>query len=574
MIQFNLTSQREEVGTDTTGSFSGIISNSSGAPRSVVVTLDDTGSSLSTFSVLFTPGIGVTGAPVAPQTAITTFTAVIPAGSFLLISGTATFPALTTPVAAYTFGMTAQVVGASQAYNAWVTFIQGDRSQLRVNRISGVTPNPEEVQRRFFEGPWNELKAQRALDLLQNKDLDLTRVLEICDSGVGGAVVPPGTYATPAEVAATTGVANGANLGTFTGTTIADNLTVKAALQTLETQLEAVGIIGGQFIGSAATFAALPVTSASTGAVTNGDWSILSADTVGSGSVAAPQYPRGVYVYNGTIYVYAVALSAAVATTVAPASTASVNAVGTSVNFARADHVHATGLAQWVTGTAYEVSTLVRVVYGPANMVWRCVTAHTATTLAADGANWQFLSQDAPIDYSLVATGQRLYIGMQIVDANGYLWRVQTPFIKTATDDLASFPVLPMSDNVAVMGVTAFPHGLTVADGGKPLQFNAAGTTLELGRGDANYRNCLGLLVRVVDAGKALVHTHGACAFPAGGTALPGGTLNGDTIFIDPATPGGYTLTRPTTSTHVACAVGTAIGGVPRIIVHPIAQAV
>lgn len=89
---------------------------------------------------------------------------------------------------------------------------------------------------------------------------------------------------------------NAQNLGTFTGTTIADNSTIKAAIQALETAHEALNI-SGQYAGSAATFAALPTTTADGKAVNNGDWAILSTD---DGANQA-----GVYMFNGTIYALA-----------------------------------------------------------------------------------------------------------------------------------------------------------------------------------------------------------------------------------------------------------------------------
>ena len=62
----------------------------------------------------------------------------------------------------------------------------------------------------------------------------------------------------------------------------------------------ALANITGQFIGADATYAALPVTNDTT----TGDWVSLVADDVGSGTAAAPQYPAGVYVYDGIAYVF------------------------------------------------------------------------------------------------------------------------------------------------------------------------------------------------------------------------------------------------------------------------------
>lgn len=49
----------------------------------------------------------------------------------------------------------------------------------------------------------------------------------------------------------------------------------------------------GQFLGSAATFAAL--STLETGERSPGDWADLTSDVVGTGTVAAPQYPAGRY---------------------------------------------------------------------------------------------------------------------------------------------------------------------------------------------------------------------------------------------------------------------------------------
>lgn len=94
------------------------------------------------------------------------------------------------------------------------------------------------------------------------------------------------------------------DLGTFTGATIPDDATVKSALQALEGKLEDLKITG-RFIGSSATFATLPTTSTETGAAINKDWAYKSAAEVGTGTAEAPQYPKGVYLYNGSAYSFA-----------------------------------------------------------------------------------------------------------------------------------------------------------------------------------------------------------------------------------------------------------------------------
>lgn len=85
-------------------------------------------------------------------------------------------------------------------------------------------------------------------------------------------------------------------LGTFTGTTIPDNLSVKAAIQTIEIALEATATITGQFLGSAVTFLTLPIVDALTAPASNGDWAILTTDDGLNFS--------GIYAYNGAAFVF------------------------------------------------------------------------------------------------------------------------------------------------------------------------------------------------------------------------------------------------------------------------------
>lgn len=71
--------------------------------------------------------------------------------------------------------------------------------------------------------------------------------------------------------------------------------------------LGVAGGVAGVYIGSSATFAALPTTNP-TKTATNGDWAALTADNIGTGTAALPQYPRGVYLHDGTSYAFAFAL--------------------------------------------------------------------------------------------------------------------------------------------------------------------------------------------------------------------------------------------------------------------------
>jgi hypothetical protein len=106
--------------------------------------------------------------------------------------------------------------------------------------------------------------------------------------------------------------------------------------------------ITGQYVGSAATFAALPTANA-----TNGDWAALTADEVGTGTAAAPQYRRGIYLYNGTAYSFAVALDAAV--------TLSGDFMGVAATFAAlpatATHKATAVAGDWAALSANDVGT-------------------------------------------------------------------------------------------------------------------------------------------------------------------------------------------------------------------------
>lgn len=55
-------------------------------------------------------------------------------------------------------------------------------------------------------------------------------------------------------------------------------------------------VVLGRIIGEAATYAALPAPS-------EGNYALLQVDTIGTGTAAAPQYPRGVYKTVGGVWV-------------------------------------------------------------------------------------------------------------------------------------------------------------------------------------------------------------------------------------------------------------------------------
>ena len=88
-------------------------------------------------------------------------------------------------------------------------------------------------------------------------------------------------------------------------------------------------------MGSAATFAALPVVDSAGKPANNADWAILTAD---DGANQA-----GIYAYNGAVFSLAAEIPNSfvmAATVISPAATDATGLVGTSLDYARADHKH------------------------------------------------------------------------------------------------------------------------------------------------------------------------------------------------------------------------------------------
>lgn len=136
-----------------------------------------------------------------------------------------------------------------------------------------------------------------------------------------------------AALRASLGTLTGAtDLGSFLGTTISNSATVKTALQQLETALEAMTAdISGQFLGSAATFVALPTPAEAS----NGDWAVLTSDDGGNTS--------GIYVYDGTNYSFVMEIAdsfTAAANAISPAADDATGAIGATTEYAREDHKH------------------------------------------------------------------------------------------------------------------------------------------------------------------------------------------------------------------------------------------
>ena len=77
---------------------------------------------------------------------------------------------------------------------------------------------------------------------------------------------------------------------------------IEPYLTIIKAELASLASVTGQYSGKAATFAALPTTDLQGSAVQVGDWVILTADDIGTGTTGAPQYPGGIYNWNGTAY--------------------------------------------------------------------------------------------------------------------------------------------------------------------------------------------------------------------------------------------------------------------------------
>ena len=71
---------------------------------------------------------------------------------------------------------------------------------------------------------------------------------------------------------------------------------IQPYLAVIKAELATLSNITGQYAGKGATFAALPSLDAEGEALAAGDWAILTADDVGTGTTEVPQYPSGLYV--------------------------------------------------------------------------------------------------------------------------------------------------------------------------------------------------------------------------------------------------------------------------------------
>lgn len=73
--------------------------------------------------------------------------------------------------------------------------------------------------------------------------------------------------------------------------------------------------VRGMFMGASATYTGLPTSNAGRATVLEGDWALLTADVIGTGTAAAPQYPRGGYVRGATAYAFSWPLDAVASVT-------------------------------------------------------------------------------------------------------------------------------------------------------------------------------------------------------------------------------------------------------------------
>lgn len=77
-----------------------------------------------------------------------------------------------------------------------------------------------------------------------------------------------------------------------------DNLT--PYLKIIKTQLNVLGSVAGQYAGKGITFASLPTLDNEGEPLIAGDWSVLTENDIGTGTVTEPQYPAGTYLLNAS----------------------------------------------------------------------------------------------------------------------------------------------------------------------------------------------------------------------------------------------------------------------------------
>ena len=69
-------------------------------------------------------------------------------------------------------------------------------------------------------------------------------------------------------------------------------------LTKITSEIATVANVTGNYAGKGATFVGMPSTDPDGSTLEPGDWGILTADDIGTGTAGAPQYPAGIYVWN------------------------------------------------------------------------------------------------------------------------------------------------------------------------------------------------------------------------------------------------------------------------------------
>lgn len=273
--------------------------------------------------------------------------------------------------------------------------------------------------------------------------------------------------------------------------------------------------VTGEYLGSAATFAALPTTDAAGNAANNGDWGALTADVVGTGTVQAPQYPRGVYVWNGSAFSLALSISAdgallsgnnlsdlaniatartnlglgsaatqassafdaAGAAAAAQAASIPLAQKGAASGVAPLDGTSklpasnlpsaavsgssSGGIPAWAASTAYAVNALVT----NGGNTYICNTAHTSgATFSGESANWQQIGSSGGVTLDTTATDIQMD-GVQAAGSTGkaadagHVHPTDTSRAPLASPALTGSPTAPTQaalDNSTKLATTAY----------------------------------------------------------------------------------------------------------------------
>ena len=269
-------------------------------------------------TVPFRTGVGGTGDPqttarsIANEAAVDKITrpagASVPAGEVTLNSGKIW---LNDTAAAITVPATDSAANMAGAGFTEQTQTQVDKEVvLSTVDLSGAADPAAKIGRNINNGKEYEVKAGLWSEIVRS-EFDPATLAPTVDPKMDAAIAVKGAsvqfapedHAHPRD-AAKVNIADDAKVIRASGTAVDSKWTTeKAVRDALD-----VMVVTGDYVGSDTTFAALPTASTGGKTAVNGDWATLTVDVIGTGTAEAPEFPKGIYLYDGAAYVFAFAL--------------------------------------------------------------------------------------------------------------------------------------------------------------------------------------------------------------------------------------------------------------------------